>query len=131
MIDPDDGLHDGEIKFVLTGERLNGKFRLVLLKPRPNQRSPQDNRLLIKGHGSELREGANAEALEAAVNYPGTKPSDTKRADNPSPAPPVVIPGHDPGIATHADPRRAPANDTVKTSHHGSPATTAETTPPN
>ncbi len=77
LIDPDEGLRDGEIKFVLHGQRLSGKFTLVRLKPRPNQRSRQDNWLLIKGHDGLEREGADAEALEAAV------PFDAKSADAP------------------------------------------------
>ena len=71
LIDPDAGLRDGEIKFVLSGQRLHGKFTLVRLKPKPNQRGKQDNWLLIKGHDAEEREGADAEALEASVDFAG------------------------------------------------------------
>ncbi|MGD0102516.1 MAG: DNA ligase D [Rhodopila sp.] len=78
LIDPDAGLRDGEIKFVLSGKRLNGKFTLVRLKPKPNQRGKQDNWLLIKGHDGEEREGADAEAIEAAVEPPAQKPRDSK-----------------------------------------------------
>ncbi len=53
LIDPDEGLRDGEIKFVLSGKRLHGKFTLVRLKPKPNQRGRQDNWLLIKGHDAD------------------------------------------------------------------------------
>jgi bifunctional non-homologous end joining protein LigD len=70
LIDPDQGLRDGEIKFVLSGKRLHGKFTLVRLKPKPEQRSRQDNWLLIKGHDADERPGANAEALEAAIPAP-------------------------------------------------------------
>ncbi len=70
LIDPDDGLHDGEIKFVLAGRRLHGKFTLVRLKPKPNQRGRQDNWLLIKGHDGKEQKGADAEALEAAIEAP-------------------------------------------------------------
>ena len=70
LIDPDKGLRDGEIKFVLSGKRLHGKFTLVRLKPKPEQRSRQDNWLLIKGHDADERPGANAEALEAAIPAP-------------------------------------------------------------
>jgi bifunctional non-homologous end joining protein LigD len=73
LIDPDDGLRDGEIKFVLSGQRLHGKFTLVRLKPKPGQRGRQDNWLLIKGHDAEERPGADAETLEAAVAAPGKK----------------------------------------------------------
>jgi len=70
LIDPDQGLRDGEIKFVLSGKRLHGKFTLVRLKPRPNQRNSQDNWLLIKGRDGQQQAGADAEALEAAVELP-------------------------------------------------------------
>jgi bifunctional non-homologous end joining protein LigD len=70
LIDPDVGLRDGEIKFVLSGRRLNGKFTLVRLKPKPNQRSHQDNWLLIKGHDAKEVQGADADALEAAISAP-------------------------------------------------------------
>jgi bifunctional non-homologous end joining protein LigD len=70
LTDPDQGLRDGEIKFVLSGQRLHGKFTLVRLKPKPSQRSrpqgkAQDNWLLIKGHDRDERAGADAETLEA------------------------------------------------------------------
>ena len=38
--DPEAGMRDGEIKFVLAGERLHGKFTLVRLKPR-EPRTPE------------------------------------------------------------------------------------------
>lgn len=80
LIDPDDGLRDGEIKFVLSGQRLHGKFTLVRLKPKPNQKSRQDNWLLIKGHDAQERAGADAETLEAAVPPPA-KRSRSKKQD--------------------------------------------------
>lgn len=73
LIDPDEGLRDGEIKFVLSGQRLRGKFTLVRLKPKPNQRSRQDNWLLIKGHDSSEQAGADAETLESAVPPPAKR----------------------------------------------------------
>jgi bifunctional non-homologous end joining protein LigD len=80
LVDPDEGLRDGEIKFVLSGERLNGKFTLVRLKPRPNQRGKQDNWLLIKGHDADEREGADAEVLEAAVPLSKTRKAASGKA---------------------------------------------------
>jgi bifunctional non-homologous end joining protein LigD len=73
LIDPDEGLRDGEIKFVLSGQRLQGKFTLVRLKPKPNERGRQDNWLLIKGHDGDEKPGVDAEALEAAVPPPGKR----------------------------------------------------------
>ena len=78
LIDPDEGMRDGEIKFVLSGQRLHGKFTLVRLKPKPNERSRQDNWLLIKGHDSDEKPGADAEALEAAIPPPAARKRDTQ-----------------------------------------------------
>ena len=79
LTDPDQGLRDGEIKFVLSGKRLNGKFTLVRLKPKPNQRGRQDNWLLIKGHDGQEKAGADAESLEAAVEAPASQPGRPKQ----------------------------------------------------
>ena len=42
---------------MLDGKRLHGRFTLVRLKPRPGQRSRQDNWLLIKGHDEAEQRG--------------------------------------------------------------------------
>jgi bifunctional non-homologous end joining protein LigD len=68
--DPEAGMHKGELKFVLHGNRLNGRFTLVRLKPRPGQRARQDNWLLIKGHDEAERAGADAMAIEHAAPPP-------------------------------------------------------------
>ena len=62
--DPDAGMRKGELKFVLNGIRLHGRFTLVRLRPRPGQTSRQDKWLLIKGHDEAERAGADATALE-------------------------------------------------------------------
>lgn len=62
--DPEEGMRKGELKFVLDGKRLHGRFTLVRLKPRPGQRNRQDNWLLIKGHDEAEREGADATVIE-------------------------------------------------------------------
>jgi bifunctional non-homologous end joining protein LigD len=46
--DPEAGLAKGELKLVLHGERLKGKWVLVRLKPRKGERSKAENWLLIK-----------------------------------------------------------------------------------
>ena len=71
--DPDAGMRKGEIKFVLDGRRLHGKFTLVRLKPRPGQRSRQDNWLLIKGHDEAERKGADATKLEQDAPAPRSR----------------------------------------------------------
>src|SRR3984957_5212057 len=68
--DPVAGMRKGEIKFVLHGRRLNGRFTLVRLKPRPGQRSRQDNWLLIKGHDEAERAGADAISIEQSAPAP-------------------------------------------------------------
>jgi bifunctional non-homologous end joining protein LigD len=59
--DPDEGLAKGDLKFRLHGDRLNGEFVLVRMKPRKEDRGRQ-NWLLIKkrdeyaGDGNEPTE---------------------------------------------------------------------------
>jgi bifunctional non-homologous end joining protein LigD len=78
--DPDASMRKGELRFVLHGQRLQGRFTLVRLKPRPGQRSRQDNWLLIKGHDEAERTGADAPAIEQQqaapkqVHAPGKNP---------------------------------------------------------
>jgi len=75
--DPNVGMRKGELRFVLDGKRLHGRFTLVRLKPRPGQRSRQDNWLLIKGHDEAERAGADAPAIEQQESAPkqARKPS--------------------------------------------------------
>ena len=68
--DPEAGMRKGELKFVVNGKRLHGRFTLVRLKPRPGQRGRQDNWLLIKGHDEAERSGADAAAIEQAAPAP-------------------------------------------------------------
>ena len=46
--DADAGLEKGDLKFVLHGQRLRGKWVLVRMKPRKGERSKHENWLLIK-----------------------------------------------------------------------------------
>ncbi len=46
--DPGDGLRKGDLKFVLHGGRLRGKWVLVRMKPKKGERSKHENWLLIK-----------------------------------------------------------------------------------
>lgn len=65
--DPEQGMTKGDLKFVLHGMRLNGAWVLVRMRPRPNQRSRQENWLLIKKHDEQRRAGADADAIEQAT----------------------------------------------------------------
>ena len=58
VTDPEKGMRKGELTFELDGSRLNGRFHLVRLKPKPGQRSTQDNWLLFKGHDEAPAKGA-------------------------------------------------------------------------
>ena len=79
--DPEEGMAKGDLKFVLHGTRLNGAWVLVRMRPRANQRSRQDNWLLIKKHDDQERAGADAAAIEQATSPPPRKPAvDPKRA---------------------------------------------------
>lgn len=65
LVDPDAGIAAGEIKFVLNGTRLHGRFTLVRLRPRSGRHERGDNWLLIKGHDEWEKPGADAATLEA------------------------------------------------------------------
>jgi bifunctional non-homologous end joining protein LigD len=77
LTDPDEGIRAGEIRFVLSGTRLHGRFTLVRMKPR---RGREDTWLLIKGHDAEERPGVDAAALEATVAALGAVPADATEA---------------------------------------------------
>ena len=61
------GLDKGELKFVLDGRRLHGRFVLIRLKPRPKEHG--ESWLLIKEHDEHENAGADAASLEA-VTFP-------------------------------------------------------------
>ena len=83
LADPAAGMRDGELKFILHGQRLTGRFTLLRLKPRG--RSRQEGWFLIKGHDAAERDGADAAALEAAV--PALRLPAAKRVRTGPPAP--------------------------------------------
>ena len=66
--DPAADLARGELKFVLQGTRLAGRFVLIRLKPRPNEKA--ENWLLIKEHDEHERAGVGADALEESTPPP-------------------------------------------------------------
>lgn len=83
--DPDKGMRKGELTFNLHGQRLNGRFHLVRLRPKPNQRSRQDNWLLFKGHDNAEQAGADAATIEHETAAP--KPARKKAKSDDPPAP--------------------------------------------
>jgi bifunctional non-homologous end joining protein LigD len=60
--DPDKGMREGELKFILSGQRLNGRFTLVRLH-RKDPRA-QEAWFLIKGHDEQAKVGGSAPVLE-------------------------------------------------------------------
>jgi bifunctional non-homologous end joining protein LigD len=89
VTDPDEGMRDGEIKFRLSGKRLNGGFVLIRLRGKPGQRGKQDNWLLIKEHDRFEQPGGDAETLEAAVAAP--HPAIRKRPHSGNPPAPAAV----------------------------------------
>jgi bifunctional non-homologous end joining protein LigD len=79
--DPDAGMRNGDLKFDLNGQRLNGRFTLVRL----HQRDPrkQEAWFLIKGHDDAARAGASAPVLE---QIPLAQPGKTRQAKARPPA---------------------------------------------
>ena len=73
--DPEEGLRRGDLRFVLAGRRLHGRFTLVA-SSRRDPRKPEDW-FLIKGDDASAREGVDALALEAEAAAP--KPAATRR----------------------------------------------------
>ena len=74
--DPAQGMRKGELTFILHGKRLNGRFHLARLKPKPGSRGKADNWLLFKGHDEYERAGAEADAIEQATPPPQPQPAD-------------------------------------------------------
>jgi bifunctional non-homologous end joining protein LigD len=65
--DPDEGIAKGDLKFRLHGDRLNGDYVLVRMKPRPGEGKRQ-NWLLIKKRDDFARDGGEpTEKFETSV----------------------------------------------------------------
>jgi bifunctional non-homologous end joining protein LigD len=64
--DVDAGLRDGSLKFILHGTKLNGKWALIRMKPRPGDRNP--NWLLIKEHDDYERSESDPAITDEAPN---------------------------------------------------------------
>jgi bifunctional non-homologous end joining protein LigD len=65
--DPDEGLAKGDLKFRLRGDRLNGDFVLVRMKPKPGDRG-RENWLLIKKRDDYAGDGDEpAEVYDTSV----------------------------------------------------------------
>lgn len=65
IIDVDSGLEDGSLKFELRGERLHGKWALIRMKPKPNEKN--DNWLLIKEKDEYVKSSAGISQYKTSV----------------------------------------------------------------
>lgn len=84
--DPDEGMQKGELTFILHGQRLNGRFHLVRMRPKPGSHSQADNWLLFKGHDEYERAGADAAEIEQSTPPPkSAKPAGAVTKDPPAP----------------------------------------------
>jgi len=90
--DPEEGMRKGDLKFVLNGQRLRGAFVLVRMRPRPNEKTRQENWLLIKKHDEQERAGFDATAIEGEMPAPRPARKKTEQSDAP-PAPGAVRAG--------------------------------------
>jgi bifunctional non-homologous end joining protein LigD len=102
--DPEEGLAKGDLKFILHGERLKGKWVLVRMRRKPKERSKRENWLLIKerdGYATEeskpivervttsVRTGRTMDAIAAGnVEWLKSGMSIKKGADNDPPPKP-------------------------------------------
>ena len=93
-------LAKGELKFTLAGQRLQGRFVLIRLKPRPKERG--ESWLLIKEHDAHESAGVDASVLE---QIPLTKPA----ADAPVELPDGKTPRQRGATRTKAPPEAGPA----------------------
>ena len=87
--DPAADLARGEMKFELEGARLQGRFVLIRLKPRPREHA--ENWLLIKEHDEHEAAGVDVAALEKTplpAEHAGKprKPAKPKRVETAEPA---------------------------------------------
>ena len=82
--DPEVGVRKGNLRFVLAGSRLAGRFTLARLSRRDPRK--QEGWFLIKGHDEHAREGMNALALEQEMGAPSPR----KQAEDQPPAEQVI-----------------------------------------
>lgn len=83
LTDPNQGLREGKLDFVLYGDRYQGLWTLVRMKPRPRERQPQW--LVIKKHDTEPVEEENASAPTTTAHKKGGR-TPRKRAKEKSEA---------------------------------------------
>jgi bifunctional non-homologous end joining protein LigD len=95
LADPEEGMRKGELKFVLAGERLKGRFTLVRL----HQRDPRKPEawFLIKGHDEEAKTGVSAPVLEKIPVERPARPRSKAAPSSGRPPIPGALRGRVPG----------------------------------
>jgi bifunctional non-homologous end joining protein LigD len=68
LVDADEGLRKGNLKFALNGKKLRGQWVLVRMHPRPFDRSGKPNWLLIKERDEYARGSGNAAITDEQPN---------------------------------------------------------------
>ena len=103
--DPAGDIRRGEMKFTLDGSRLHGRFVLIRLKPRPNER--QESWLLIKEHDEHEKPGVGVDQMSEQTLGPVETPAPKRRA-KPAAMPGAPAPGARPGpLPEHQEPQLA------------------------
>ena len=95
----------GEMKFTLDGARLQGRFVLIRLKPRPGERG--ESWLLIKEHDAEERPGLDAAGMEA-VPLPKAKTAAARTSKTSASAAKGTAPAKPPAQADKLPDSQAP-----------------------
>ncbi len=112
----DADLAKGELKFIVSGERLNGGFLLVRMRPRRSESDTHRNWLLIKERDSAATPGAGDAVLRAETSVlSGRTLDEIGGADDPDAAP---------------EKTRASAKAPPRKSHKATPATKSAITHP-
>lgn len=128
--DAEEGLRKGSLKFSMHGEKMQGKWALIRMAPRPNDRSGKPNWLLIKEHDEFERPEGAPSIEESAPNsvltgrdiegiaHDQDRVWNSNREEKGKPATkggPVLVPKRQPKASTPAQPadwskliRRAP-----------------------
>ncbi len=101
--DPERGMRKGNLRFVLHGSRLTGRFTLARLKQHGEARK-QEAWFLIKGHDEHARDGVGA--LELEQDAPLLVPSSTRAR---APRTKIIATVSPPAKPATADPPRRPS----------------------
>jgi bifunctional non-homologous end joining protein LigD len=100
--DPEKGMRKGSLRFVLSGQRLHGRFTLARLSQR--DRKKPEGWFLIKGHDEFARAGVDAVDLEKETPLSQTTTSKSRGRSNAEGA----------TAARETGPKRPPAKGTVR-----------------